>query len=374
MALRAPMEEKPILLIYTVPQQGRPTYRRGILDALCYPHDHIIEYSYRRQHIAAKLLKDLSQLQEREGVIILVDVNPSGEVKYYPLRRVKVQRVSDSRGKATPPSNRERVNLGLSLADYVQYTAGHEWHGLIQKLDPTRLIADGKPTYFVIEGTDGFNASPHSVRAAWQDTVEAASETALLRGAVFLRLDHLRQIQPSETEVPRRNDGRYGLVYSLRPAQMYRLDFSVFEKVASPEQVRKETKITIDSGSSELFEITQPFQSIVSGLAEKSSLIACKRTIEDRHTTLSLKVEEPSSAIVNAPNPVLFVRISVSRWILLAFGLCIIFGSLLVSVDKDVVGDFTPAASSLAVWLLKIVGAILLSLAGLLGFRKLPSA
>lgn len=366
-------DRKPLILIYTVPQKNRPTYRRGILNALCYPEEHIVEYSYQRRHIADDLLQELDKLNGKQGVIVLVDFDPSGTAVYYPVRRVKIHSVVPWHGPQAAPSDRERVNLVLSLGDYLDHGPRENelrWHEKVSEFDDKRKFlkreSTGKesPTYFVIEGNDNFPTSPHSLRLAWQETVRVMSETNLLAGATFLRLDHITSVQPKEKVS--RDYEKYSLVYSLHPGKVYRLDFTVFEKE------ERETRIEVSSSSDDLLEIGRTFQAVVSGLAEKSSLIACKRTIENRLVALSVNVGKPSG-VVNTPDPILLARVSVSWTVLWGFILYVFLGTFLVSLDVNVVQEIVSySRPAVVVWALKIVGAGFLARAAFLAFRRLP--
>jgi hypothetical protein len=62
---------KPFVYLYTTAGGTKLNYRRGILDALCYPNDHIIQYRYRLQEISPDV-QALSDKEKIPAVIILV--------------------------------------------------------------------------------------------------------------------------------------------------------------------------------------------------------------------------------------------------------------------------------------------------------------
>lgn len=368
--------ESKFVLLYTTAGISKPSYRQGILDALCYPNGHIITYSYRGQHLRPEFVKDTALLRDKSGIIIFVDFDSNKTVTYFPLRRVKICNVSVEAGTIKPPAARERVAMSLLLQEFVDYSGEdgvRKWHQRVQKFDDQRHIVNGIPRYFVVPGADEFPPCGHSLSLGWEDLVDSVSKSSNFQDAIFVRLDHIRPAD-SDEEIHQQVDRR--LVYQLRPGSMYRLDLSVFEKFTKEAPGGKATTITISASDKDALGTDKPFQSIVSGLAEKSSLISCKRTIEDIVATIGVNVEsdKTSGPVVNSPNPTLFVRISVSGGILAAFVVCIILGSFGVAVDKDIV------AQVLNTWhadfwtlVIKGAGALLLAVAAFLVFRKLPS-
>ncbi len=376
---------EPFVLIYTTAAPSKPSYRRGILDALCYPNGHILPYSYRRHHIRPELLENTKRLAGKNAVIIFVDLDPEHHVTYFPLRRVKIRDVIFETGTANQPAERERVNLSLELYDFVEYQGPDkaQWQERVERFDSSRQIQNERPSYFVIEGSDTFPRSCHSVATAWEDLVTAVSKSAGFAKAVFLRLDHIRPYDSNRESKSRYSHEHGRLVYNLRPGSIYRMNFSVFEILNSNSG--NGTELEILTSAKDVVEAVQPFQSVVSGVAEKSTLIVCKRTIEKVITTLTVCLKGPAANEVNTPNPTIFARVSVSLVTLAGFLALIFFGSLFVSIDKAVVSEafatWHPAIlahfaggypASMAL-VLKIVGASLLAWAAFLAFRKLPS-
>lgn len=366
------------ILIYTTANRAKPSYRQGILDALCYPNGHIIPYSYRRHHLEPDLLEK-SRLSGRQAVIIFVDLDANRNVTYFPLRRVTINNIAFEAGTRQPPMPQERVTLSLSLEDFVEYKVSEgkdQWNERVRKFDDRRRIVSDKPAYFVIAGSDHFPRSGNSVAAAWESLVTTVAESAELRSAVFVRLDHMKPYDPglkmSQSQI---KGDRF--IYRLLPGNIYSLNLCVFERIESNAGASAETKLKVLTSAKDALEAVQPFQSIVSGLVEKTTLIACKRTVEDIIATVTIFVDRGAdlSAVVNSPNPTLFVRISVSWRTLVGFVACVVLGGFLVSIDKEFVKELAFTGCP-AFWALggKTVGAFLLATAAYLAFRKLPSA
>jgi hypothetical protein len=214
------------------------------------------------------------------------------------------------------------------------------------------------------------------ITVAWEDLVRAVSKSSEFQSAVFLRLDHITPYASSRVSEQLHHYEDNRLVYRLAPGSMYRLNFSVFENLSSTAPPGKETRLKVLSGAKDILGAGQPFQSLVSGLVEKSTIINCKRTIENIITTLSILVdhEGSSSALVNSPNPTLFVRVSVSRWTLFGFLACVFLGGFSVTVGTDFMKELCVTSHPVAMAAIaKVVGAVLLAAAAFLAFRKLPS-
>jgi hypothetical protein len=381
-------ETRKFLLIYTAPGKN-PSYRRGVLDAICYPNGHLIPYSYRRKQIQPGLLQGITRgvqtaddprlLIGKEAVIIFVDSDGKGTFAYFPLRRVRIYDVLPELSGVTPPSLNERIKLSLQLEDYVQYqdaSAAKRWDELVQRFDVEREISENRPRYFVIGGEDNFAKCPHSPSIAWEDLVEAVCKSNGFPEAVFLRLGHLKGYgRDSMWDVHRKYEGDR-LVYRLRPGQSYRLDLSIFENPAASASSGEGTSLHVNASATDSLVVDQSHQSFVSGLDERSALITCKRSIENVITTVSIRTEQEgvSRKIVNSPSPTLFVRIAVSWWVLLFFIICVFVGSFAVSIDTGLVkeswiNDWPVTTTFVA----KTIGAALLTLAAYLAFRRLPS-
>ncbi len=365
------MSSDTLVFLYTA--LTRASYRRGLFDALSYPPEHVVSYCYRKRNIRPSL----PELEGRQGLIIYVDLSEANEVTYFPTRFVTIQQPRIPEGSISQALERERIYLPLRLGRFVEYKPGGDkgqWHEVVKGFDSLREIAGSKPgtpKYFVIGGRNQFTALAGSERTAWEDLVSKLSESSGLRAGRFLRIDDIKFASRESKAVGRIPKGER-LAYDLRPAQIYRLDFSVYER----SDEKTETKITVTTSSSELLTIDQPFQSVVSGLVEKSALIACKRTTEKALATISLAVSESTESQpgkVNSPSPVLFVQISYSKWVILLFLAAIIVGTFLVSLDFETVREYLPCKPHAWTTAFKLVGAGFLACAAWLVFRRLPS-
>lgn len=64
----------------------------------------------------------------------------------------------------------------------------------------------------------------------------------------------------------------------------------------------------------------------MSGVTEKSTILACSRMIEDKIAALVISVEDDLDEIVNAPNPVIFCKVAVPRRTLITFVILVFVG------------------------------------------------
>jgi hypothetical protein len=387
------VEEKKsdLTLFYTSAEDNRPTYRRGILDALCYPEGHIVQYSYRLRNVHPGLrpVQAGAVRAPTNGVIVFVDVEygTPGEnstaprftrVTYFPLRRVSIVRFPSLKA-GQRLAERERASYFLRLGEFVDYAGsekGNQWTAKIADFDGARGFRGEIPQYFVVPGKDVISSSSNA-QTAWEDVVIAIAKSVRLSKATFIRIGSLQEVGKNKDIVPQ--PFAEERVYGLRPGRVYRLNFSLFESSTRPPSL-PETVARIRSSSSGFLQVDQSYQSAVSGISERSALIACKRTSEETISVLSIEVGDASEAIVNAPNPNLLVKISLPSYILRLFVILIFLGGYLVSLDDKVVsemslffGDFVTKYPEFWTLCFKLAGAACLALAGWLTFRELPS-
>jgi hypothetical protein len=404
----------PFVLLYTTAEEFRPTYRRGILDALAYPAGHTIEYSYRRKNISPIIVEAITGrfFDGVHGAIVFVDValpqsltyspsaSPSDAVKYYPLRRVTL-RAPD--GVLAGIEERARVRLRLTLGDFIAYDPDQrlkqwhtQWHERVEAFDRDRDFHGETPRYFVIRAEDPFGQLKVDERTAWEDVVTAASRSYQLGNCVFVRVPPLRRVKDSglqrvpllrraswATSEVKPSAARDTVEYLLKPDSVYRLELSVFEPRSKDGG---QTKIAIKSSSDDILQVDQPFQSMVAGTSEWAVHLATRRNLERDTGAITVEVTSSSGTGVNAPNPVLFVHIPVG-WLLVIFFLALVFvGVFLASLDKESIADISRHPALIPIFgamsndpafyaiMAKVIGSAVLAIAAWVGFRKLPSA
>jgi hypothetical protein len=360
-----------VVLLYTTAAEIRPTYRRGILDCLSYPEGHLLRYSYRFGQVHPDLRKQDGLPRGANAVIIFVDEATKGTYTYYPLRRVRILQGLPIKGALT---DRERFEIFLELREFVAYAHLNDptqWNERIAALDQVRNIRDDKPEFFLIRASDFFTAALVSPLTAWENIVTNISRSHDLANCVFLKLERPKEF---DTQKPLQLEGSARIPqYAIRGGEVYSLDLAVYDAK------RTEARLLLKSSSDDIVQVNQPFQSIVSGLAQKSAIVACRRTIERRLVALSVEVIEESpgastKSIVTSPNPVLLLRVVVPKWTLALFVILVLFGTFLVSWDSEVVREISDTAA-FRFWGIaaKSIGASALAIAAWIAFRKLPS-
>ena len=300
--------------------------------------------------------------------------NGAGPPVYMPLRFAELVRTPPNLTAKVP--DEERINLALRLGDFVRYEnkLPNCWHDEIGKLDAQRHGTGGS-RLFVIRA-DPPQAWSHWTpqtlsqrQNAWEEVATAVSRSKLLSKAVFIRLD-LRDPKTSQSvSLSGRNDRE---AYQLRSGGIYDLNVGVYTANANAL-----TEVT-PSSSSDLVAVGLPFQSVVSGVAEHSSLLSCKRTVGDNVVALGISAKEPdpASGIVNTPNPYLRLRVSISTIELIAFVVLVFLGGFLASLDSGAIKEVCTSCGEGKFWgvAAKVLGSACLAGAAFVGFRKLPSA
>jgi hypothetical protein len=363
-----------IVYIFTTGANSKPTYRRGILDLLTYPTGHVQQFSYRRSDIRPSVNQLLSSPTEKKAVVVFVDMDPQALATYVPLRWVNILEILPPLVSDRGYDPEERVKFFLEIGNYVEYQRSEgfrQWHQHLSSLDANREVKAGRATYFVVSGPNIFSAPQASGLLSWENLVTSVSHSSRFRDAIFLRLNHLRTYGEEQAEIPLCSYSHGPRSYLLRPGQAYQLDFDVF---ANPKATRsqKDSGVVTLTCSSELVEVTKPFQSVVSGLVQQSVILSCKRTIEETGAALSVEIGEPVEGVVNTPSPVLFLQMSISRSTLWTFVVLVFLGGLLVSLDKETMATIS-CSPALFIWLAKLLGSVCLARAAFLAFRKLPS-
>ncbi len=162
-------------------------------------------------------------------------------------------------------------------------------------------------------------------RAGWEDLAGTVSKSENFQNAIFVRLAHPTPIEIGSPSPALKSISPISKAYQFRPGSHYRLDISVYEGTKSKRTSRRHAKLSISSSIGELI-VVQPYQSVVSGVTEKSTILACSRMIEDKIAALVISVEDDLDEIVNAPNPVIFCEVAVPRRTLITFVILVFVG------------------------------------------------
>jgi hypothetical protein len=185
-----------LIYFFSSAPKDRPEYRRGILDGLCYPNDHLLEFSYQRKHIQDDLLKHIESdlnnsgepLRDRTALLVFADYK-TPDIEFLAIRYAQIVRVSYKQKSATVNESSRlffRMRLG-ELVDYDDTTSSN-----IQSIGGRPVGHDvnrGAKYYYVLEHAN-VCALHHlyGLRDRWERLARKAGEATSLEGCIFLRL------------------------------------------------------------------------------------------------------------------------------------------------------------------------------------------
>ncbi len=373
------------IYLFTSVPPNRPTYKRGVLDALCYPNSHLLEFSYQKRYFQTGLLTENLKFSASRGVLVFIDnAAVNNDHRFVPIRLVRIVDVAPKE-KASEYLSTTRLHVRIELGDLIPFAAN--WNSDIRAISerpvPYRSETSKSNSFYVIRGPELFSkGSVLSQRDIWDQVTSEVSKAKSLDNCVFLSTNHLR---------PFRTDDACALVgygpeqkaYQLSPNSTYRLDLRVFDPPTSAGTNNLEIVVR---SSSDMVSVSQPFATVHGGSEDSSVLIVCKRSIESTLATLVVDVAarnlplepvpEHGQSLINvgvvAAKPQYLLSIEPPKSVLVQFLAFIFLGFLLTATSKDFYSDWFcyPAAFALVS---KVIGAGFLSWAGFLAFRKLPS-
>ncbi len=316
--------------------------------------------SYRRVQVQPELW-DAKDLPGRDAAIIFLDVRPTGDHGFVPIRLCKIVN-----WVAAP--NATRVEVNVEFEDFVVSDSTTQASIRSLRGRPVRYAAGAK-YYFALEDSPILRMPELSPADAWEAIAREASKTATLSDAVILSIGRLRHYgggAECRLEDFRSRDKRY----LLRPNTIYEMDVRVFDNSRTDLEIKSST---------DLVAVAQAFPTTVGGVGSYRVLFSCKRTLETTTAVFSIdlaKSKEQAPGTVTSSRPVVLVQIAPSTWILVAFVLVAFAGLFFSSLSEDFFKanksfgfGLEPVNAALSV---KMAGSVLLALAAWLGFRKLP--
>jgi hypothetical protein len=248
----------PFVYLYTTAGGTKLNYRRGILDALCYPNGHIIRYRYRLQEISPEV-QLLSNAANVPAVIIFVDSLPKTEtekdlrVNHYPLRLCEITRMPPFDDLSNSPRQR-RVDLSLKLGEFVYYDSNmpsDQWHLELAAEDERRKISGSSSRYFVITASDRFRNKISTLPPSdkWEALTQFISKSTQMSKAVFLRFSDLVELEESAVSHKQVKPYFGGALtaYPVEPAKEYRLDITVFDSPYTATGLGENSELEIKS-------------------------------------------------------------------------------------------------------------------------------
>jgi hypothetical protein len=383
-APKTPAAASNLIYLFSSAPPERPTYKRGVLNALCYPKGHQLELSYQKSYFQPPLFESRVSLGNRKGVFVFVDYKPESDHEFIPIRFVNIVDVAPKE-EATRYLDTTRVHVRIELDDLILYDP--KWNSGIAALPgrPKPHVSGspgGRGYYYVIEGRNPFpQLSEVSQRDIWDQITGKVARAKSLSDCVFLSTSYLRPFRDGSS-CDLRPYGKEQKAYHLEPNNIYRLDLRVY--YPNPLLTGLQREILVRS-SSDVLSVSQPFAT-AHGTEDHSVLIACKRTIESSLATLVVDVSAKNGAVGSSQNfgqlaaatdvvaakPLYLLSIEPSRLVVCWFVILIFLGFLLTSTSKEFYSDWVCFPTIWAV-VSKTAGAFCLAWAGFLAFKKLPS-
>lgn len=382
----SPGQSDNLLYLFSSAPSDRPTYKRGVLDVLCYPNGHQLEFSYKKSYLQTPLFDQRASLKGAKGAIVFVDFNritkPTLDHSFVPIRFVNIMEVSPKED-AKAYRDATRIYVRVELQNLISFDS--RWDSEIKALKgrpipPSDRVVGGRDYFYVVSGKDLFpRTCDFSQRDVWDQLVQVVSTATTLKNCVFLSTEHPRPYLEPSPYLPLLGAKRKA--YHLKPNSIYLMDLRVFEPGTSAGFPQIEVK-----SSSDLIAVSSPFATAVGGPADHSVLIECKRTIESSVAALVVDVsarvvmggtsqnlgQTAASTDVIAAKPQYLLSIEPSNSVKWAFFILVFAGFSLTSTSKEFWGDWVCWPERFAV-ASKIIGAFFLACAAFLAFRKLPS-
>ena len=375
-----------LIYIFSSVPPDRPDYKRGLLNALCYPSGHRLQLNYRRDYFQPPLFQDRQQLIGRKAVLVFVDYGASddgSDHKFTPIRFVRLLRVSPKE-PASKYLDTTRVYVYVELEDFIRWSpsASDEIAALPGRPKPHKGTRD---YFYFLAGPSKFRVDTElSQQDILDDTIQRLATAKSLSHCIYLSAGNIQRFKRQNNQCSLIPYGPDHKAYQLQTNNIYRVDLRVFD----PKRTSgSRYKIGVRS-SSDLIVVSQPFSIALGGPTDHSVLLACKRTLENTLATLEIEIKgirtgvlegepEESSSLpteVSAAEPVYLLEVSPVKWILPTFVVLIFLGFLLSNTSPEFFKEFDfvcyPHWWALAC---KTLGAMALGGAAYLAFRKLPS-
>lgn len=417
LAVNIEMEREEMLLFFS--SGLYPRYARDVLDALCYPADHVIHFRYRndliekvgrdpREEIDILTLAFTTNPELRTGLIVYADglplpegarpEDPAHDFVFYPVRFVEVLK---------PLPQGDWVYIPLRLSSVFTYS-NENWgaaafnqhiHNMTQR--PRRRHHPNGEGYLVYRADEILKNNIIASRkenfpGAWERIIKDLRTTKRFKeNTLFYRVDELTSIKEKysediadlQTSIP-----NYEL-NPIKPVYSSKLDQSIYYVKADAEirfriiiyqspVLEKPLKIKLNADANIFTGMVNYVAPIDSSYNEESIFLRSKRATESSLTSIALesikeedkkgneegkKNDEPD---LLAPRPHFLVKVnpSYSDFIIAAFLLTA--GQSFLSLDKLFLRD-AGFDENIAIVFSKIFGFIF-TLSGIaLAFRKL---
>src|SRR5271157_3424303 len=261
------VKEELVFLFSSVPPD-RPNYKRGVLNALCYPDGHILEVSYKSSYLDPRLANNLEGLVNKRAVFVFIDYKGTDH-NFVPVRYATILSCGP-RESSKEILGRTRIYIRIELNQLIPQN--DQWDAFIKKIpNRPKVWHEGtKDYYFVLQHAGPAHVSSELSQAdIWNDLVERVSAADVLNDCTFLATGHLQSFTSKPCELGALTKDQRA--YRLRPHSIYKMDLRIFDRRNKPDTNQE---IYVRS-SSELITVSQPFATAIGGPVEHTVLLVC---------------------------------------------------------------------------------------------------
>ncbi len=182
-----------LIYLFSSAPPDRPDYKRGVLNALCYPAGHQLKLNYRRDYFQPRLFDEREKLAGRRAVFVFIDyaaLTGLNDHEFIPIRFVKLLDVSPKE-EAEKYLDSTRVYVRVELKEFISSTptSSSDIGSIPGRPRPHSGDVDEPRRYFyVLEGADKFlqpnklseqDTLDHTVQRVAKVTVSAIAFSCL---------------------------------------------------------------------------------------------------------------------------------------------------------------------------------------------------
>lgn len=365
-----------MILVFTSVKDGRPWYKRDLLNVCCEAQGTRIQFAYRIGWVAENL-RSPEQLKGQEALIVFCERKSSGGrlFTYHPVRQAKI---------VDPNPEFDTMTLSLELRGFFDYDRYRgQMDNLVEKFQTYVTQSEEQPT-----PSDPAKARFVRVESVWEKAAFTESWTPLidhvrnldgLNDSIFFCVQNRSEFGgPPSPLFPNPVADRNKTTYVLKSGASYEVSLHVIEgsqaTFQDPELVVKDA----------VGSVSGPFVRQRSAGLQADFVLRCKRSFEEDTCMVSLRVPRSQPNSVRSPEIHALLKLGVRKGILLVAVSMLTIGGFLVSLTPDLASDLAhwvggDDTSWIAVHrfsvsaLSKLLGLAALAIGSYIGFRKLPS-
>jgi hypothetical protein len=393
------LSEEEIIVIATSAPEKRPSYRRDLLDCLCYPNGTSVRFSYRKRWIEEGLLNRwIAQYRSSSphparplpAIIVFCDIpaSPDQGFSFLPVRYAHFEGFE-------PPEILERAGLDIQIA--VRFKLGRFIYFPPAEIEKQRikwqewmLSQDGKhpvpvaedkiettKTNLVFTARRFQEAHEASEETSWVRLSEQLSRARTLQGCSIFRLVGIYEVSSRPAQKHVRLQEHYGHTsYVFKAGQSYTIKLQFY---LDSGKARIPRTLMTHVSTKAIF-LSKPLIKNIGLSTELEIIVNTSKVYAEEIATLVIEdaIDKDMPHMARAE---FIVVLRPERWLPLVIVL-IALGTFFTSVSPQMVQDAanlfhsgTMAAdiASLITYIIKGIGSVVVAVGAYLGFRKLPS-